>query len=108
MWGALHFVINSLATSVARLRLHRSTVCRLFWRLAEIQSHNVLGLFRHGAGIEPDKGKGISSPGTYEASLMWPCNDGERQWNTMSIEVSLKQIVAKRREKTSLPGRWRW
>lgn len=36
------------------------------------------------SGIEPDNGKGISSPGTYEASLMWPCNDGERQWNTMS------------------------
>jgi hypothetical protein len=36
------------------------------------------------SGIEPDKGKGISSPGTYEASLLWPCNDGERQWNTMS------------------------
>src|ERR1700688_2498691 len=36
------------------------------------------------SGIEPDKGKGISSPGTYEANLMWPCNDGERQWNTMS------------------------
>ena len=36
------------------------------------------------SGIEPDKGEGISSPGTYEASLMWFCNDGERQWNTMS------------------------
>jgi hypothetical protein len=36
------------------------------------------------SGIEPDKGKGISSPGTYEASLMWPRNDGERQWHTMS------------------------
>jgi hypothetical protein len=36
------------------------------------------------SGIEPDKGKGISSPGMYEARLMWPCNDGERQWNTMS------------------------
>ncbi len=35
------------------------------------------------SGIEPDKGKGISSPGTYEASLMWLRNDGERQWNTM-------------------------
>src|SRR3954462_13804325 len=35
------------------------------------------------SGIEPDKGKGISSPGSYEASLMWPPNDGERQWNTM-------------------------
>ena len=36
------------------------------------------------SGIEPDKGKGISSPGMYEARLMRPCNDGERQWNTMS------------------------
>jgi hypothetical protein len=36
------------------------------------------------SGIEADKGNGISPPGTYEASLMWPCNDGERQWNTMS------------------------
>jgi len=36
------------------------------------------------SGIEPDKGKGISSPGRYEASLMWPRNDGERQWNAMS------------------------
>jgi hypothetical protein len=36
------------------------------------------------SGIEPDKGEGISSPGTYEANLMWPRNDGERQWNTMS------------------------
>ena len=36
------------------------------------------------SGIEPDKGKGISSPGTYEASLMWPRIDGERQWNIMS------------------------
>src|SRR5215204_5401748 len=48
-----------------------------------------LGLFdfrllQHGVILEPDKGKGISSPGTYEASLMWPRNDGERQWNTMS------------------------
>src|SRR5882757_3836527 len=36
------------------------------------------------SGIEPDKGKGLSSPGTYEASLMWPRNDGKRQWSTMS------------------------
>ena len=36
------------------------------------------------SGIEPDEGKGISSPGTYEAILMWPRSDGERQWNTMS------------------------
>jgi hypothetical protein len=36
------------------------------------------------SGIEPDKDKGISSPGKYEASLMRPRNDGERQWNFMS------------------------
>src|SRR6476661_6697164 len=41
--------------------------------------------------IEPDKGKGISSPGTYEASLMWPCKDGERQCNAMGLDVSWKQ-----------------
>src|SRR6202795_5215937 len=35
-------------------------------------------------GSDADKGKGISSPGTYEARLMWPRNDGERQWNSMS------------------------
>jgi hypothetical protein len=26
------------------------------------------------SGIEPEKGKGTSSPGMYEASLMWPRN----------------------------------
>jgi hypothetical protein len=43
-------------------------------------------LLQHGVipEIEPDKGQGISSPGTYRASLVWPCNDGERQWCTMS------------------------
>ena len=35
------------------------------------------------SGIEPNKAQGISSSGTYEASLMWPRNDGERQWNIM-------------------------
>jgi len=44
------------------------------------------------SGIEPDKGKGISSPGAYEASLMWPRNDGERQWKYyVGLDVSLKQ-----------------
>jgi hypothetical protein len=28
--------------------------------------------------------RAISSPGKYGASLMRPCNDGERQWNFMS------------------------
>jgi hypothetical protein len=36
------------------------------------------------SGIEPDKGEGISFPGKYGASLIRPCNDGERQWNFMS------------------------
>jgi predicted HTH transcriptional regulator len=27
------------------------------------------------------KAQGISSPGTHEAISMWPCNDGEQQWN---------------------------
>jgi hypothetical protein len=30
------------------------------------------------------KAQGISSPGTHEAMLMWPCKDGERQWCTIS------------------------
>ena len=43
-------------------------------------------LFRHGVipGSSQTKAQGISSLETYEAILMWPCNDGERQWNTMS------------------------
>src|ERR1700727_2770410 len=44
------------------------------------------------SGIEPDKGKGISSPGTYEASLMWP----RKRWRAameyyVGLDVSLKQ-----------------
>src|SRR5262249_4148366 len=30
------------------------------------------------------KAQGISSPGTNEAMLMWPCKDGELRWNIMS------------------------
>jgi hypothetical protein len=30
------------------------------------------------------KAQGISSPGTYEAILMWPRNDGELRWSIMS------------------------
>jgi hypothetical protein len=41
------------------------------------ESHGILGLATWGnSGIEPDEGQGISSPGTYAASLTWPCNDG--------------------------------
>ena len=41
--------------------------------------------FRHGVipGSSQTKAQGISSPGTDEASLMRPRNDGERQWNIM-------------------------
>ena len=35
------------------------------------------------SGIEPDEGKGISSPGRYEVDLMGPPNNGERQWRIM-------------------------
>src|SRR5262249_51348281 len=42
-------------------------------------------LLQHGVipGASQTKAHGISSPGTNEASLMWPPNDGERQWNIM-------------------------
>src|SRR6266481_6564097 len=36
------------------------------------------------SGIVPHEGTGISSPGTHEAILMWPRNDGELRWNIMS------------------------
>jgi hypothetical protein len=35
------------------------------------------------SGIEPDEGKGISSPGRDEVNLMGPRNNGERQWHIM-------------------------
>jgi hypothetical protein len=42
-------------------------------------------VLQHGVipGSSQTKAQRISSPGTYEASLMWPRNDGERQWNIM-------------------------
>jgi hypothetical protein len=49
-------VTNTLATSVACLRLHRSTVAACFCNLAEIWSHGVLGLLQHylpKADVEP-------------------------------------------------------
>jgi hypothetical protein len=62
-----------------------------WWSRSGINVCEIFGVVRFStfatwgnSGIEPDRGKGISSPGTYEASLMWPRNDGERQWNTMS------------------------
>jgi hypothetical protein len=40
---------------------------------------------QHGVipGSSQTKAQGISSPGMYEANLMWLLNDGERQWNIM-------------------------
>jgi hypothetical protein len=42
-------------------------------------------VLQHGVipGSSQTRAQGISSPGTYEASLMGPRNDGERQWNIM-------------------------
>ena len=43
-------------------------------------------VLQHGVipGSSQTKVQGISSPGTYEAILMWPRNDGEMRWSTMS------------------------
>ena len=53
--------------------------------LAEKLSFRDLRLLQHGVipGSSQTKAQGISSPGTYEASLMWPRNDGELRWNVM-------------------------
>ena len=42
-------------------------------------------VLQHGVipGSSHTQALGISSPGTYEAILMWSRSDGERQWNTM-------------------------
>jgi hypothetical protein len=42
-------------------------------------------LLQHGVipGSCHMKAQGISSPGTHEAMLMWPCKDGEREWRTI-------------------------
>src|SRR6266851_5884419 len=42
-------------------------------------------LLQHGVipGSCPTKAQGISSPGTHEAILMWPCKDGELRWSIM-------------------------
>jgi hypothetical protein len=46
-------------------------------------------------GSSQTKAEGISSPGMYEAILIWPCNDGGRRWNMMEyyveLDLSLKQ-----------------
>jgi hypothetical protein len=54
--------------------------------LGEFETDATKGLLQHGVipGSSQTKARGINSPGTYEASLMWPCNGGERQWNAMS------------------------
>jgi hypothetical protein len=44
------------------------------------------GVLQHGVipGSCHTKARGISSPGTHEAILMGPRNDGELRWNIMS------------------------
>jgi hypothetical protein len=45
------------------------------------------------SGIEPDKGEGNSSPGTYEASLMWPCNDGGALLAGNAVKPAREQLT---------------
>jgi len=49
------------------------------------QSPTMNNGFQHGVipGSSQTKAQRISSLGTDEAILMWPRNDGERQWNIM-------------------------
>ena len=53
--------------------------------IAALQSGSIVQEGVHGVipGSSQTKAQGISSPGTYEAILMWPLNDGERQWIIM-------------------------
>ena len=54
--------------------------------LAGKLSSGDFGLLQHGVipGSCHAKAQGISSPGTHEAILMGPRNDGELRWNIMS------------------------
>ena len=78
-WVLQHRTLQSLAR--ARPYLHIFKVIAISIDLWE---PSIFDFCKWDCGIEPDKGKGISSPGTYEASVMWPPDDGERQWNSMS------------------------
>jgi hypothetical protein len=83
--GPYRFIQNRLRTSVVALKsdaaAEKSKInFREFFEADRFSTFATWG----NSGIEPDKGKGISSPGMYEASPIWPRNDGERQWNTMS------------------------
>ena len=83
--GPYRFVQNRPRTFVAALNSEQQQRSlkinfREIFRVVRFSTFATWG----NSGIEPDKGKGISSPGTYEAGLMWPRNDGERQWSTMS------------------------
>jgi hypothetical protein len=57
----------------------------LFRLLAKNLSPGVFRLLQHGviSGSCHMKAQGISSPGTYEAMLMWPRNGGELRWSIM-------------------------
>jgi hypothetical protein len=51
----------------------------------KIRGAATFDFLQHGVipGSSQTKAQGISSPGPHEANLMWPRNDGERQWNIM-------------------------
>jgi|ERR1700722_8283903 hypothetical protein len=53
------------------------------------------------SGIEPEKGKGISSPGMYEASLMWPRNhqSGNGIWQTSAAFSAIRRCQPGRAKK---------
>src|SRR5262249_29671376 len=58
----------------------------IHWGLSMLRARMVKILLQHGVipGSCHTKAQGISSPGTHEATLMWPRNDGELRWNIMS------------------------
>ena len=64
--------------------LNQNSLLRTYFRTAFFAVGTKIVL-QHGVipGSGQTKAQGISSPGTYEADLMWPRNDGERQRNIM-------------------------
>src|SRR6266446_7070382 len=70
---------------------HLSKPLRIvIWRRNHFRRHHQR-LLQHGVvpGSSQTKAQGISSPGVYEAILMWPRNDGELRWCTIGLDVSL-------------------
>ena len=59
----------------APIRLFRIFILQL--RRGDFLQHGVI------PGSSQTKAQGISSPGAYEAILMWPRHDGELRWSIM-------------------------